>query len=853
MVSVSKLTGQQLGVYRLITQIGYGGMGTVWLAERNDGLFERRVAVKFLNIALIGKEGEQRFEREGKILGLLKHPNIAELIDAGITQDGQPYLVLEYVEGDQLDQYCDQRRLDIRTRLQLFLDVLAAVAKAHANLIVHRDLKPSNILVRDGGEVKLLDFGIAKLLEPEQQTGDETQLTSPGAGLMTPHFAAPEQLKGQPVTTATDIYALGTMLCMLLTGHHPASAAASTPAELIKAIVDTECPRASSLVSLALPDKTSPTELAARRSSTPEKLRWLLRGDLDTILAKALKKEPAERYVSVTAFAEDIRRYLSDKPISARPETFSYRAIKFVRRNRTPAILASLAMVAAGVGLAGVLMQARTARRERDFALRQLQRTAVLNDFHGFLLANAAPSGKPFTVHSLLDQAHQIVERERKTDDPNRVDLMVTIGEQDYIQDEAKSSRRVLEEAYKLSRGMADVSVRARAACALASTVAQDEEVDRAESLLREGLAELPDSPQFALERIDCLHNGSEVAMVSNNVKLTLDRTLEAQRVLRASPFDSDVLELERWVDIAGAFSRTGQGAEALSAYERSADLLSSLGRGGTTTAAILFENWATVLDQYGRPLEAEAISRRAIGIERVNETEDALSPITLINYAKTLRELNRLPEAKDYAERASMRAAQLQHQIAIAISLLERARIYIGLHERARAAAALTEVESRMKQALPPGHYSFAILDSEKALNALENNDPALALRFANEAVAIDEAAIKAGGDSLSNMPSLLLRRSTIELGLARNEDALADATRALAQLEKMAQPGAPSCYIGHAYLNIGQAYRAQGESDRAQAAFKLAADHLQKTLGSGHPDFRTAATLAHATILKQ
>src|ERR1700720_835836 len=233
------LAGQTLGVYTLISQIGQGGMGTVWLAERIDGRFERRVAVKVLNIALMGKGGEERFKREGRILGRLTHPHIAELIDAGVSLTGQPFLVLEYVDGDHIDRYCDQNRLDVRARVRLFVDALRAVAHAHANLIVHRDLKPSNILVRTDGQAKLLDFGIAKLLECDGQSG-EAPLTLEGGRALTPEYVAPEQLKGEPVTSAPDVYASGVLLYVLLTGHHPTGAAPRTPAGLVKAILDTE-------------------------------------------------------------------------------------------------------------------------------------------------------------------------------------------------------------------------------------------------------------------------------------------------------------------------------------------------------------------------------------------------------------------------------------------------------------------------------------------------------------------------------------------------------------------------------------------------------------------------------------
>jgi serine/threonine protein kinase/Tol biopolymer transport system component len=338
------LAGQTFGVYKLVSEVGHGGMGTVWLAERSDGRFERRVAVKVLNIALMGKGGEERFKREGRILGRLTHPHIAELIDAGVSAAGQPFLVLEYVEGDHIDRYCDQTNLDIKTRLKLFIDVLRAVAHAHANLIVHRDLKPSNILVRTDGQAKLLDFGIAKLLEGDGQK--EAALTLEGGRALTPEYAAPEQLKGRPVTSATDVYASGVLLYVLLTGRHPVGSGPHTPAGLVKAILDIEPPRPSEIVTSRAANEEASVANARRRATIPDKLARLLRGDLDTIVAKALKKNPTERYASIEAFADDLQRYLKHKPITARPDAFTYRAAKFVRRHRNSVTATLLAMLA---------------------------------------------------------------------------------------------------------------------------------------------------------------------------------------------------------------------------------------------------------------------------------------------------------------------------------------------------------------------------------------------------------------------------------------------------------------------------------------------------------------------------
>jgi serine/threonine protein kinase len=330
--------GLMIGAYTLISPIGQGGMSTVWLAERNDGRFQRRVAVKFLSIALYGR-GEERFRREGSILGRLAHPHIAQLIDAGVSSSGEPYLVLEYVDGKQIDQYCDQHKLNIDARIRLFLDVIAAVAHAHAHLIVHRDIKPSNVLVTDDSQVKLLDFGIAKLLEERR----DATLTRDEGSPLTPQYAAPEQLKGEQVTTATDVYALGVLLYKLLSGRHPAGPRMHSHSDLVKAIMDEEPTSLSK--GIVLPPAEDHGAVSANRNTTPAKLRRALQGDLETIVAKALKKNPQERYASVTALADDLCHYLEHEPVLARPDTISHRVTKFVRRNFTFVALGTTAIV----------------------------------------------------------------------------------------------------------------------------------------------------------------------------------------------------------------------------------------------------------------------------------------------------------------------------------------------------------------------------------------------------------------------------------------------------------------------------------------------------------------------------
>jgi len=417
--SEPSLSGRTVGAYTLLSPIGQGGMGSVWLAERNDGRFERRVAIKFLRFVVAAHDGAERFEREGRILGQLAHPHVSELIDAGVAPTGEPYLVLEYVEGEPIDQYCDKHGLDLGARLRLFFDVLDAVTHAHAHLAVHRDIKPANVLVRNDGQVKLLDFGIAKLLEDAANPAAATMLTLEGGAAMTPHFAAPEQVSSGAITTATDVYALGVLLYLLLTGVHPAGPGLHSTADLIKAVVETDPPLASEALA-SLTDAAS----AEKRATTPDKLARTLRGDLDTIIARALKKKPQERYASVAAFGDDLRRYLAHEPIAARPDTFSYRLRKYARRHRV-GVAVSTAFVLLLAGFTVIqASELQRITRERDRANRVTQ-------FMKGMFRSASPSaarGNTVTVREVLDKASKDIEAGLGKDPELQAQMMNVMG-----------------------------------------------------------------------------------------------------------------------------------------------------------------------------------------------------------------------------------------------------------------------------------------------------------------------------------------------------------------------------------------------------------------------------------------
>ncbi len=383
---------RDLGPYRLIREIGRGGMGSVYLAERSGADFEHRVAVKLLRRGLDTDDVVRRFLAERRILAGLQHPNIARLYDGGSTPDGRPYLVMEYVEGERITDFSDSRRLTIRERVELFILVCDAVRYAHAKLVVHRDLKPSNILVTAEGRVKLLDFGIAKILS----AGDDAALTRTGVRLLTPEFASPEQLSSDPITTASDVYQLGALLYLLLTGNRPATADLQT---------EPTRPKPSQAISRSPADA-----VAATRATTIMGLRRELRGDLDTIVGTALRTEPERRYGSVESLADDLRRFLTGRPVSAQPDTIVYRTRKFVVRHRWVMSTLCMALLFLGLLVVESFRSRAGLERERNAARSEAARATEVQSFLVNLFRSADPfapadpeRGRSITVIEALD------------------------------------------------------------------------------------------------------------------------------------------------------------------------------------------------------------------------------------------------------------------------------------------------------------------------------------------------------------------------------------------------------------------------------------------------------------------
>ncbi len=419
--SAGNRVGRRIGVYQITEEIGHGGMGEVYRAVRADGQYDKQVAVKLVRVGLDTPASLERFRQERQILASLDHPNIARLLDGGTTEDGVPYLVMELIDGEPVDTYCEARKLTVTQRLRLFTQICAAVQYAHQRLVIHRDLKPGNVLVTRDGVPKLLDFGIAKLLDPAVVV--ETTLVP----AMTPEYASPEQIRGDPITTSSDVYSLGVVLYQLLTGRSPYVAETRSPHELARAVCETDPGKPSTVVLKPLPvrvdnqtQQVTPEQISGSREGSPARLRRRLVGDLDNILLMALRKEPQRRYASVEQFVADIRRHLDGLPVLAVKGSARYRAGKFVRRNRVAITAGAMVALTVVAGLAATIRQARIARRQAEIASTERARAekrfsdvrelanSLIFEIHDSIqaLPGATPSRK-----LLLDRAVQYLDK----------------------------------------------------------------------------------------------------------------------------------------------------------------------------------------------------------------------------------------------------------------------------------------------------------------------------------------------------------------------------------------------------------------------------------------------------------
>ncbi len=648
------VTGQQVGAYALEHLLGVGGMGAVWRGRRSDGRFEGHVAVKLLNLAVLDRIGQERFQLEGTVLARLSHPFIGRLLDAGVSSSGQPYLVLEYIDGLPIDTCADKNRLTVVERIRLVLDVIAAVAHAHANLIVHRDLKPSNILVTADRQVKLLDFGIAKLLSSD--TREQMTLTRDGRAL-TPDFAAPEQVRGDAIVLATDVYSLGVLLYVLLTGRRPYELAGRSAAEIERVVCETTPARPSATFE---GDEAATDDRIARaraRGTTPARLRRWLRGDLDTIVMKALRKEPERRYATMDALRDDLDRYLNGRPILARPDSVIYRAWKFAGRHRGGLATAALLLVL----IAGAAIRERTLRGQAEGEARKANavKEYLVSVFDvSDPLAPPGQRGDSVSARTLLDRGAARVETALREDPDVQAELRGVLGTVYTNLGLPATAEPLLRAALDQQRavhGDRHASV-AGAMDRLGDVLMRQSRYAEAEPLLRDALAQrrtlLGTAHAETAQSLDHLATLYQERADYASAEPLFREALVVQRAIHGADHEDVAMSLNNLGVLLYLKSRDPAAEplyrEALSIQER------RLGEAHPLTAQTV-QNLAMVLEEAGRLDEAEALYRRALTAKRkiLGNAHPSVT-INLNNFANFLAtEQGRVDEAEALAREA--------------------------------------------------------------------------------------------------------------------------------------------------------------------------------------------------------
>ena len=806
-------TGASLGAYTLDRPIGQGGMGEVWLAHRSDGRYEGLAAVKFLDIArLAGPESHARFRREGEILARLAHPNIARLLDAGVTDEGRPYLILEYVDGEPIDRACDRLHLDVAARVRLFLDVLAAAAHAHAHLVVHRDIKPSNVLLAHDGTVKLVDFGIAKLLE---ETPDGAAVTLTREGPLTPQFASPEQAAGGVVTTSTDVFTLGTLLYMLLTGRHPTGLEGATPADYMRALITFE------------------PHLASAAARDPD-VRRALAGDLDNILAKALAPDPAERYATAAAFADDLRRHLDHEPVLAREGTWPYRAARFVRRNRAATALGAIAALAIVGGLAVATREAVEARRQRAAALRQLHVAEATNSFTSYLLSNAAPAGTPLTAADLLRRGEEVANLEFDKDSPLRVHVLLSLIEHYQHAEDYAAAERLATEALALAESGGPSLVRANAACTLGFLRAFSGKLDEASALMERALADLTTLHDPELVGGTCLVEDSLVARRRDDFARAIASAARARDIARANPESPPDDLLDAVSALATAEAADGRAAAALASYRELDEAYRRSGRDRTGASAIAMSNWAIHLFNFGQPAQAAEVACRVVDLDRALDPAAGAKPLSLVSLSNALVALGRYDEAEPLLDEAVEKGRALQMTRWLPAALSARGSLYAELGDERRLEATIAELEVALAAAYPEPHWAQHVLGYNQARLALMRGEAQRALDALDPAIELTKLSKNQG-----TVPMYRGLQMKVEVltALGRHAEARALAEECVRFTEGQLQ-GLPSSYrCGLAYRVLAAAYEAAGDREQAARCWQKAYDHFLGTIGPTAP----------------
>ncbi len=686
------LIGREIGAYRLTGRVATGGMGVVYSAQRSDGLYEREVAIKLIRIELSTPSLVRRFELERRTLAALHHPNIAALMDGGATPEGRPYLVMELVRGVAIDRYCEQNRLDIADRLRLFAKVCRAVHFAHKSLIVHRDLKPGNILIDQNGEPKLLDFGIARILE-ENLDPSATALTVTLGHALTPDYASPEQINRGPVTTSMDVYSLGVLLYELLTGRRPFPSENRTPVEWHRAVLETPPTRPSST---ALWPRTSgadpapsprasggdppaapstPGQLALHRRGTPRSLRRWLRGDLDRIVLMALRKEPERRYSSADEFADDIEHHLSGHPVQARPDSFAYRASKFVQRNRVGVVSAVFLVLALTFGVVAATLGERHAREQAA---------------HARIEADSFREIAGFLMDAFLTSAGSMDDAQR---DAGR--------------------RRILGQADRVRREHAEHGhLRANLLDSLGQVAQRLGYVDDAESLADEAksireVAFGTHSLEYALS----LRTLGHLAYAQGQLAHGAEYLAGALAIHRASPEETHTDVPSAANDLAACLRGLGRLDEAYMLHTEALALRRAVAPDSLATSESLNNLAGVEIDRGDLARAAELLEESLAIRRRVLGANEMLTLQSMGNLANTLWRMNERERAHALMDEAvaGCRALRVDGKEELAQTLSNLAGMWIAEKEYAKAELLLSEAIELQERRLGPTHPAVA------------------------------------------------------------------------------------------------------------------------------------------------
>jgi serine/threonine-protein kinase len=841
--------GGVIGPYRLVRRIGVGGMGAVYLAERADGQFEQRVALKIIKRGMDSDEILRRFHAERQILARLTHPNIARLLDGGVSDDGVPYFTLEYVEGEPIDRYCDAHALRVDERLRLFETALEAVTHAQRNLVVHRDLKPSNIMVTANGTVKLLDFGIAKLLGEDDTDGG---LTRTGHRVMTPGYAAPEQVRGQPVTTATDVYALGVVLYELLTGHRPYGLVEETPGDLERAILETQPARPSAVVARATQRRhggttttTTAKQLSERRAARPRELRRQLAGDLDNVVLMALRKEPDRRYGSAERFLEDIRRCRAGRPVAARADTVRYRAQKFVQRNR--AGVATAAAIVVGVA-ALVVFYTGKLRAERDRARVEAQKAAAVSEFLTSIFTVADPNespGETVTARELLERGAARIENDLAGEPEVQGQMMRVVGKVYYSLGLADDSVRMLRRAFDTQLGVLGPRDRQtlETQLALGSAMCWAGDYAGAEPLLRELIAvsaevlgPVSDIRAGAMTNLAILLNERGQYNESEGLyreTIAINRRLGDEEARKRGAIDLNNLGL--------VLHEQGRLAESDSVYREALVRQREIFGDVHPEIATTLYNYGQLQRTLGDYARAEEIARQVVEMDEkligADHPDIAYSKVSLAVLLQRRGDFEGARVLLEDALALRVRVLGPEHQNT-AFSINAVARLHHEMGDYARAESLYVVSMEIHKRVNGERHAAVAQRINNLAWIAYDRGEYEKAVRLHREGLEINLEA--KGPDA----PETLVNRLQLGKALAatgRFDEALSVQREALVTTRRIRDDDAPQ--IAYHLLALADVERRRGELEDAETHAREALDMLRKDFSEDDIRFATGA----------